>query len=139
MAEIKTKKNTASVEEFIAAVADDTRREDAKVVLKLMQKVTGKKPRMWGPSIIGFDEYHYKYASGHEGEMCMIGFSPRAAALTLYTLHGFEGRDELLRQLGKHKTGKGCLYINRLTDVDLKVLETIIRTAYAWMQLHHKV
>jgi len=136
MAEIKTRKNAASIEEFIAAVANDTRREDAEAVLKLMQKVTGKKPRMWGPTIIGFDEYHYRYDSGHEGDMCMIGFSPRASALTLYTLPAFDGREELLSNLGKHKEGKGCLYINKLADVDLKVLETIIRTAYQWMQQH---
>jgi hypothetical protein len=138
MAEIKTRKNAASVDEFIATVANDTRREDAKTVLKLMQKVTGKKPKMWGSNIIGFDEYHYKYKSGHEGEMCMIGFSPRASALTLYTLHEFAGQEELLKQLGKHKRGQGCLYINRLADVDLKILETIIRTAYAWMQQNNK-
>jgi hypothetical protein len=138
MAELKTKKNAASIEEFIAAVANDTRREDATAVLKLMQKVTGKKPRMWGPSIIGFDEYHYRYDSGHEGDMCMIGFSPRTSALTLYTLPAFDGREQLLSQLGKHKAGKGCLYINKLADVDLKVLETIVRTAYKWMQQHHQ-
>jgi hypothetical protein len=136
MAELKTQKNDASVEEFIAAVANDSRREDAKAVLKLMQKVTGKKPRMWGGSIVGFDEYHYRYASGHEGDMCMIGFSPRASALTLYVLPDFDDKQELLHKLGKHKTGKGCLYINRLADVDMKVLETIIRTAYAWMKQH---
>ena len=138
MAELKTKKNTASVDEFIGSVANDTHREDARAVLKLMQKVTGKKPRMWGSSIVGFDEYHYRYDSGHEGDMCMIGFSPRAAALTLYTLPDFEGKEALLAKLGKHKTGKGCLYINRLTDVDSKVLEEIIRAAYEWMQTTHK-
>lgn len=134
MAELKTRKNAASVEEFIAAVENDTRREDAKAVLKLMQKVTGKKPRMWGSNIVGFDEYHYRYASGHEGDMCVIGFSPRAAALTLYVLADFDEKQELLQKLGKHKTGKGCLYINKLADVDVKVLETIIRTTYAWMK-----
>ncbi|MES2623862.1 MAG: DUF1801 domain-containing protein [Pseudomonadota bacterium] len=138
MAEIKTKKNTASVAEFIANVTNDTRREDASTVLKLMQKVTGKQPKMWGPSIVGFDEYHYRYESGHEGDMCMIGFSPRVSALTLYTLPAFEGRKELLSQLGKHKEGKGCLYISKLADVDLNVLETIIRAAYTWMQQNQK-
>src|SRR5688572_1099594 len=90
MAELKTQKNAASVDEFIAAVTNDTRREDAKAVLKLMQKVTGKKPRMWGSNIVGFDEYHYRYESGHEGDMCVIGFSPRASALTLYVLADFD-------------------------------------------------
>ena len=141
MAELKTKKNTASVAEFIAAVANDTRREDAKAMLKLMQKITGKQPRMWGTNIIGFDEYHYKYASGHEGDMCMIGFSPRASALTLYVLPmafgGGQELQQLLARLGKHKAGKGCLYINKLADVDIKVLDTIIRTAYAWMQQNY--
>lgn len=136
MAELKTQKNTASVEEFLAAVANEGRREDARAVLKLMQKITGKKPCMWGPSIVGFDQYHYRYASGHEGDMCMIGFSPRASALTLYVLPGFDDKQELLQQLGKHKTGKGCLYISKLADVDMKVLEKIIRAAYAWMKQH---
>jgi hypothetical protein len=138
MAEVKTRKTAASVDDFIAAVTNETRREDARTVLKLMQKVTGKKPKMWGGSIVGFDEYHYRYETGHEGDICMIGFSPRASALTLYTLADFAERDALLKQLGKHKTGKGCLYINKLADVDLKVLETIVRTAYAWMQQNHK-
>jgi hypothetical protein len=87
-----------------------------------------------GTVIAGFDEYHYKYASGHEGDMCMIGFSPRAQALTLYMMPGFASKEELLRKLGKHKTGKGCLYINKLADVDLQVLEQMLRDAYAWMK-----
>lgn len=134
MAELKTKKNDSSVTGFLNAVANETRREDSHVLLKLMQKVTGKKPKMWGGSIVGFDEYHYKYDSGHEGDICMVGFSPRAAALTLYVLPGFDSEDALLKQLGKHKRGKGCLYVNKLADVDQKVLEQIVRGAYAWMQ-----
>lgn len=134
MAEPKTRKNTASVDEFIESVANATRRDDAWTVLRLMRKVTGKKPRMWGASIIGFDEYHYRYESGHEGDMCMIGFSPRASALTLYILPDFKERAELLGKLGKHKEGKGCLYISKLADVDLEVLEEIISSAYAWMR-----
>ena len=138
MAELKTKKNTASVDEFIAGVGDETRREDARTVLNIMQKVTGKEPRMWGSSIVGFDEYHYRYDSGHEGDMCVIGFSPRASALTLYTLADFDGKEGLLAKLGKHKTGKGCLYIKRLSDVDGKVLEAIIREGYKWMKANNK-
>jgi hypothetical protein len=137
MADIKTKKTAVSVAEFIAAVPNETRRADAQVVLKLMQKVTGKKPKMWGPTIVGFDEYHYRYDSGHEADMCMTGFSPRGTALVLYVLVGDEV-DALLPKLGKHKRGKGCLYVNKLADVDLKVLEQLIRAAYAWMQKKHK-
>lgn len=134
MAELKTQKHVGSVSAFLNAVPNDTRRQDAKVVLKLLEKVTGKKAKMWGPSIIGFDEYHYKYASGHEGDMCMIGFSPRAQALTLYMMPGFTHQEKLLEKLGKHKTGKGCLYVNKLADVDLAVLEQMMRDAYTWMQ-----
>ena len=131
---IKTQVNDASVTDFLNTVADETRRTDCFAVVKLMQKVTGKKPKMWGGAIVGFDQYHYRYASGHEGTMCMIGFSPRANALTLYVLHDIPERDALLAQLGKHKTGKGCLYINKLADVDMKVLETLIRTSYSWFK-----
>ncbi|MES2606413.1 MAG: DUF1801 domain-containing protein [Pseudomonadota bacterium] len=131
---IKTKVNEASVTEFLDKVANESRRTDCYAVMTLMQKVTGKKPKMWGGAIVGFDQYHYQYESGHEGDMCMIGFSPRASALTLYVLHDIAEREELLAQLGKHKTGKGCLYINKLADVDLKVLEKLIRTSYQWIK-----
>jgi len=134
MAEIKTKKNAASVSEFLEAVSNETRRADAKAVLKLMQKATGKKPKMWGSAIVGFDEYHYKYDSGHEGDMCMVGFSPRASATVLYTLAGSSGEDALLKKLGKHKRGKGCLYINKLADVDTAVLEELVRESHKCMQ-----
>lgn len=130
MAETKTRKTGVSVADFIAAVPHDTRRADAKLVLKLMRKITGKKPKMWGPTIVGFDEYHYRYESGHEGDICMIGFSPRSPALVLYVLCG-ETVDALLPKLGKYKRGKGCLYVNKLADVDIEVLEQVIREAYA--------
>jgi len=130
----KPKKNTASVKEFIAAVSNETRRRDAEVVLKLMQRVTGKPAKMWGPSIIGFDQYHYKYDSGHEGDICMIGFSPRSQALTLHTLTGFAGQDDLLAKLGKHKRGKGCLYVNRLADIDMGLLEQLAVASYSHMK-----
>jgi hypothetical protein len=137
MAQIKTKKTEVSVADFIAAVPNETRRADANAVMKLMQKVTGKKPKMWGSTIVGFDEYHYRYDSGHEGDMCMIGFSPRGSALVLYVLCN-DVTESLLPALGKHKRGKGCLYINKLADVDVKVLEKLVGAAYAWMCKTHR-
>ena len=137
MAEIKTKKTDVSVADFIAGVPNETRRADAHALVKLMQKVTGKKPKMWGTSIVGFDEYHYRYESGHEGDMCMIGFAPRGSALVLYVLCN-EVTETYLKALGKHKRGKGCLYINKLADVDIPVLEKLVRAAYAWMKQTHR-
>jgi len=137
VAEIKTKKTAVSVADFIAAVPNETRRADAHAVLKMMQRVTGKKPKMWGPTIVGFDEYHYRYDSGHEGDMCMIGFSPRGSALVLYVLCS-DDAEKYLAKLGKHKRGKGCLYINKLADVDLKVLEQLRAASYRWMLETHR-
>lgn len=134
MAELLTRKNAASASDFLNAVSNDVRRNDAFVLLGMLQKITGKDAVMWGGSIVGFDEYHYRYESGHEGQMCMIGFSPRAGAMSLYVLPGFAEQDKLLAQLGKHRKGKGCLYINKLADVDLNVLETLLRKAYRCMQ-----
>jgi hypothetical protein len=102
-----------------------------------MQKVTGKKAAMWGPSIVGFDSYHYKYESGREGDMLVVGFSPRKAANVLYGAIGFDGDEDLLAKLGKHTTGKGCLYIKKLADVDAKVLETLIKKAIAATKARH--
>jgi hypothetical protein len=133
MAEIKTRKTEGSVEAFLESVKNTGRREDARAVTRLMQKITGVKPKMWGPSIIGFGQYRYKYASGREGEMCAIGLSPRQQALTLYVVP-FPGSDDALKKLGKHKTGKCCLYINRLSDIDQSALETIIRGSYDLMR-----
>jgi hypothetical protein len=104
---------------------------DAKTLAKLMQRVTGKKPAMWGSSIVGFDTYHYSYESGREGDMPVVGFSPRKAASVLYGAIGFDGAEALLAKLGKHTTGKGCLYIKKLADVDVKVLETLVEKAVA--------
>ena len=126
MAENKTKPTKLSVPAFIAAVTDATRRADAKALVKLMQSATGEKPKMWGPSIIGFGSYHYKYDSGREGDMPLIGFSPRKAATVLYNMSGFSGSESLRARLGKHTTGKGCLYIKKLDEVDQKVLETLV-------------
>src|SRR5262245_2133923 len=125
MAELKTKKTNADVKAFLAEIANEQQREDATKVMKLMQKVTGDKPAMWGPSIVGFGHYHYVYDSGRENDWFQVGFSPRKAALTLYGLGGWD--QELLEELGKCKTGKGCLYIKKLADVNLGILEKLIR------------
>jgi len=126
MTENKTKPTKLSVASFIDAVADPSRRSDAKALVKLMQTAAGEKPKMWGPSIIGFGSYHYKYDSGREGDMPLIGFSPRKTAIVLYISKSFNEADALLAKLGKCTTGKGCLYIKKLADVDLKVLETLV-------------
>lgn len=125
MAEQKTKPTKQSVQEFIDAVADEQMRDDCAVLIKMMKKITGENPVMWGPSIVGFGSYHYKYASGHEGDACLAAFSPRKPNLTVYAM-ALEGSQPLLEKLGKHKATKGCIYIKRLADVDLKVLEKII-------------
>jgi len=126
MAENKTKANKLSVSAFIAAVADRGRSADAKALVKLMESATGEKPKMWGPSIIGFGSYHYSYDSGREGDMPLLGFSPRKAATVLYNMSGFSDSGALRAKLGKHMTGKGCLYIKKLADVDQKVLKTLV-------------
>ena len=131
MAENKTKPTEVSVAAFIEAIIDEGKRADAKVLAKLMQKASGEKPKMWGPSIVGFGTYHYKYDSGREGDMPVIGFSPRTAASVLYGLIGFSGAEALLAKLGKHTTGKGCLYIKKLADVDEQVLRELIARSVA--------
>ena len=137
MAENKTKATAGSVAAFLDAVADEERRADAKALTRLMQKVTGDKPTMWGPSIVGFGSYHYVYESGREGDAPIVGFSPRKAANVLYGATGFSGADALLAKLGKHTTGKGCLYIKKLADVDVKVLEMLIEKAVAAARTAH--
>jgi len=128
MAENKTKPTKLSVSTFIDAITDPSRRSDAKALVKLMQKAAGEKPKMWGPSIIGFGSYHYTYDSGREGDMPVVAFSPRKAATVLY---GLSDAEALLPKLGKHTRGKGCLYIKKLADVDQKVLETMAAKAVA--------
>jgi Domain of unknown function (DU1801) len=137
MAEQKTKQTEQSVEGFLEKVADEKVRRDCFTIIKLMQKVTGLPPKMWGPAIVGFGKYHYKYESGHEGDICVTGFSPRKANLSLYVLAGFPGQDDLLNKLGKHKTGKGCLYIKKLDDVDVDILETLIKKSFDFMKKKH--
>jgi hypothetical protein len=127
MAELKTKATEVAVTDFIAAVPDPVRRADAEILCAMMERLTSEKPKMWGPSIIGFGSYRYTYDSGRTGEMCRIGFSPRKAELVLYVLDGNADQSALLGRLGKHKTGKGCLYIKKLADVDAEVLEEILR------------
>jgi hypothetical protein len=133
MAENKTKPTKLSVAAFVDALTDQTRRADAKVLVKLMQSAAGEKPKMWGPSIIGFGSYHYRYDSGREGDMPLIGFSPRKSATVLY-LTGIGDSKALLAKLGKHTTGKGCLYIKKLADVDQHVLGVLIVKSVAAMR-----
>ncbi len=134
MAELKTKPTDADVLAFLHEVESEKKREDALAILALMQEVTGEPAKMWGSSIIGFGSYHYKYASGHEGDACLTGFSPRKQNLVLYILAGFEQYDALLAKLGKHKTGKSCLYINKLADIDQNVLRELVAQSVAHMK-----
>lgn len=134
MAELKTKPTNASVEKFLNQVADETRRDDCFKVAKMMEEITGEKPKMWGPSIVGFGSYHYKYASGQEGDWPIAAFSPRKQDLTLYLLPGFAESGELLKQLGKHRTGVSCLYIKRLSDVHVPTLKKLIRDSVKRMK-----
>ena len=133
MAEIKTKATEVSVDDFIEAIDNPQRREDAKKVRALFERLTGEPAKMWGPTIIGFGSYHYKYDSGHEGVMCRMGFSPRKAELVLYVLTGAAGQEANLARLGRHRTGKVCLYIKRLSDVDEAVLEELAADTLAYM------
>ena len=133
MAELKTQPTDQSVKAFLNTVANEKKREDSFAILKLMQEATGAEPRMWGSSIVGFGDYHYKYESGREGDWFVAGFSPRKQNLTLYIMAGFDNYDQLLSRLGKYKTGKSCLYINKLDDVDLDVLKELVAQSAAHM------
>ncbi len=133
MSDVKTKKNEASVDGFLKSVENEKRREDSSVVLDLMKEVTGEKPTMWGTSIVGFGSYHYKGASGREGDWMKVGFSPRKQNMTLYLMDGFSSYGSLLEKLGKHKTGKSCLYINKLEDVDQTVLRELVKQSFKSM------
>ena len=131
MSVLKTKPTQVSAESHIAAIANEEQRNDAQSLVALMRRVTKQEPRMWGPSIVGFGSYHYKYASGHEGDSALAAFAVRGRELVVYTAADFEGRDVLLAKLGKHKTGKVCVYIRRLANVDLKILETLVARSIA--------
>ncbi|WKZ68799.1 MAG: DUF1801 domain-containing protein [Melioribacteraceae bacterium] len=131
---IKTRKNNQSVEAFINTIENPKRREDSFVVLDLMKKITKEEPKIWGTSIVGFGNYHYKYSSGREGDWFVTGFSPRKASLSLYIMSGFKEYEELLSKLGKFKTGVSCLYINKLEDVDMTVLKKLIKLSVKKMK-----
>jgi len=134
MAELKTKPTQVSAEDFLNKIPDEDKRGDSFTLLEMMRQASGFEPVMWGPSIVGFGTYHYRYATGNEGDMPIIGFSPRVQALTLYIMTGFDEYEELLKRLGKHKTSKACLYIKRLSDVDVDVLKELIEKSVADMQ-----
>lgn len=136
--ELKTKKNEASVAQFIKSVGDLKKQKEAEVILELMKEATGQEPKMWGSSIVGFGSYHYKYASGQEGDWPLTGFSPRKQNLTVYIMPGFKKYEGLMKNLGKYKTGKSCLYIKELKDIDLSVLKQLVRQSVLYMQKTHK-
>ena len=137
MAENKTQLNDASVEAFLHAVEPEQKRNDALAILQIMQEVTGEVPKMWGTSIVGFGTYHYKYESGREGDFMIVGFSPRKQNLTLYIMPGFEHYEDLLSRLGKHSTGKACLYVNKLKDINLDVLRELVAKSVDHMKATH--
>lgn len=126
MSDLKTQPTGKSVREFLDAIEDPARRADCKAVAKLMRRVTGSNARMWGDSIVGYGKYRYRYASGREGDWFLVGFSPRKNDLTLYVMSGFKGVEGVMKRLGKHRTGKACLYIKKLEDVDFDVLEELV-------------
>jgi hypothetical protein len=127
MSETKTKPTAGSVDDHIAALANPGRQRDCLTLVALMSRITDKPPAMWGPSIVGFDHYHYKYASGREGDSCLLGFSSTKSGLTIYVVSGFEGTESILSQLGKYKAAKVCLYVKALADINLEALEKLLR------------
>jgi len=136
----KTTATAVSVKDFIAKVEDPVRRKDAETALSIYKAITGLEPKMWGPSIIGYGSYHYKYDSGREGDMCAAGFSPRSASMVFYIMGGgLKENDPLFKRLGKYKTGKSCLYVNKLSDVDVGVLGQIIARSWAYMKKTYSV
>ena len=135
MAENKTKPTDADVDAFIAGIDHDRRRADSGILLELMGRITGFQPRMWGESMVGFGQYHYKYASGREGDYFLTGFSPRKSAMTIYIMPGFKQYGDLLTKLGKHKHSVSCLYVTRLENIDLAVLEDMIRDSVKRMKI----
>jgi hypothetical protein len=134
MAELKTKLNQASVDDFINAIQDEQVRQDCWTIVDIMQEATQARPQMWGSSIVGFGSYHYKYASGREADWMLTGFSPRKQNITLYIMAGFEQYDEMLAQLGKHTCGKSCLYIKRLSDIHVPTLKQLVQASVQHMR-----
>jgi hypothetical protein len=131
MAENKTKATESSVADYLAAIEDEGRRKDCEALCELMAKATKQPPKMWGRSIVGFGSYHYRYESGREGDSCLVGFSSRKGDISVYGLAGSPEREELLAMLGKYKTGKGCLYIRKLSDIDVKILGQLVASSVA--------
>jgi len=138
MAEMKTKPTNESVKDFLNRIPDAEKREDCLAVAKMMEDITGEKPKMWGPSIVGFGSYHYKYASGREGDWPKAAFSPRKKDMTVYLMMGFEKRAELMEKLGKHSHAKSCLYIRRLSDVHVPTLKKLIKVSVKDLQAYLK-
>lgn len=131
---LKTTPTSRSVAEFVDGIADEGQRADSRALLGLMQKITKAEPKMWGPSIVGFGSYHYRYESGREGDWFLTGFAPRKGTMTVYIMAGFDRYDALMQKLGRHKTGKSCLYIKRLADVDMDVLAELVRQSVEHMK-----
>jgi len=127
MAELKTRPTRASVKAFLDAIEDEDRRRECRVVMRILRQATGATPRMWGPTIVGYGTYHYRYASGREGDWFLTGFSPRARDLTVYIMTGLEEHGDLMRRLGRYRTGRSCLYLKKLADVDLEILAALVR------------
>ena len=138
MAELKTKPTEISVLQFIESIDDEVKKKDCFYLYDLMTKVSGSEPVMWSGSIVGFGDWHYKYKSGREGHWFVMGFSPRKQNLTIYIMDGFAGHSALIDQLGKHKTGKSCLYVKKLADIDLTVLKKLVEESYAHFKKSHK-
>ena len=136
MAENKTVPTDQSVEQFLNGITDEQKRQDSFALVELMREVTGMDPQMWGSSIVGFGSYHYKYASGREGDTMLVGFSPRKQNLTIYNMGGIDPDDERFKKLGKHTNGKGCLYIKRLDDVDLPTLKSLVAASFTRTKEH---
>lgn len=134
MSTLKTQPSNDDVREFLKSVSDEQKRKDCFAVLELMKSITGEEPKMWGSSIVGFGSYHYKYESGREGDWFLTGFSPRKQNISLYIMAGFDNYDELMNRLGKFKTGKSCLYVNRLEQIDLEVLKQLISESVRFMR-----
>lgn len=137
MSTLKTQPSDKDVHNFLEKLNDDKKRQDSKELIKIMKEITGAEPVMWGPSIIGFGSYHYKYESGREGDWFLTGFSPRKQNMTVYIVSGFDRHKDLIQQLGKHKTGKSCLYFKRLKDIDEQVLSELIELSIAHLQKEH--
>lgn len=133
MAKQKTKPTEVTVESFLDKLASESVRDDCNTLIKMMKKITKSEPKMWGPSIVGFGQYHYKYESGHEGFSCLTGFSPRKPAITVYLMN-MSDQPDLMEKLGKYKTSKGCVYIKKLEDIDIKILEKLIANAVSYVK-----